>query len=285
MNRANSRLRGLCRHARARRVRGRRARRARRHRRAPRPERLHMVAADISGRRHTRPAGHHRGLLGRVGGLHLPARCLHRARSFAASVRRAFPVSLCRSSPPTAWSPLRRCCSSRSRPSAPCCPSRAHMLRSQHRCRRPPRRRSHAESAIGARQKTASRRCRPETERYTVKRGDSLWKIAEERLGDGTRYVELVALNEAVLDGRPDFLTARNRAQGPHCRRLIRRLVRRPAWRHPLRDLRGPSGRRRAYPSIFRASRDTVQPTAPTSPTRTSSCPAGSSPSRTVSAD
>ena len=46
----------------------------------------------------------------------------------------------------------------------------------------------------------------PATERYTVKRGDSLWKIAEERLGDGTRYVELVDLNEPVLRGRPDFL-------------------------------------------------------------------------------
>jgi LysM repeat protein len=46
----------------------------------------------------------------------------------------------------------------------------------------------------------------PATERYTVKRGDSLWKIAEERLGDGTRYLELVDLNEPVLGGRPDFL-------------------------------------------------------------------------------
>lgn len=46
----------------------------------------------------------------------------------------------------------------------------------------------------------------PATERYTVKRGDSLWKIAEEHLGDGTRYVELVNLNEPVLGGRPDFL-------------------------------------------------------------------------------
>ncbi|WP_244929243.1 LysM peptidoglycan-binding domain-containing protein [Nocardioides sp. W7] len=44
------------------------------------------------------------------------------------------------------------------------------------------------------------------TERYTVKRGDSLWKIADERLGDGTRYVELVDLNHAMLDGRPGFL-------------------------------------------------------------------------------
>jgi nucleoid-associated protein YgaU len=53
---------------------------------------------------------------------------------------------------------------------------------------------------------TVSTKPEPTTERYTVKRGDSLWKIAEDRLGDGTRYVELVDLNEAVLDGHADFL-------------------------------------------------------------------------------
>ena len=42
---------------------------------------------------------------------------------------------------------------------------------------------------------------------YTVKRGDSLWKIAETQLGDGRRYGELVALNSSVLNGRPDFIT------------------------------------------------------------------------------
>jgi LysM repeat protein len=63
-----------------------------------------------------------------------------------------------------------------------------------------------AEAAGGHRAEEHGQAVQPETERYTVKRGDSLWKIAEERLGDGTRYIELVALNEAVLDGRPDFL-------------------------------------------------------------------------------
>lgn len=53
---------------------------------------------------------------------------------------------------------------------------------------------------------SVEQKAQPETERYTVKRSDSLWKIAEEQLGDGRRYVELVTLNEAVLDGRPDFL-------------------------------------------------------------------------------
>lgn len=41
---------------------------------------------------------------------------------------------------------------------------------------------------------------------YTTRRGDSLWKIAQQLLGDGTRYTELVDLNRDVLGDRPDFL-------------------------------------------------------------------------------
>jgi LysM repeat protein len=99
----------------------------------------------------------------------------------------------------------------------------------------------------------------PETERYTVKRGDSLWKIAEERLGDGTRYVELVALNEAVLDGRPDFLLpgtvlkvpiADDSSDGSY--------VVQPG--DTLSEISEDQlGDADAYPSIFRASRGTVQ--------------------------
>ena len=99
----------------------------------------------------------------------------------------------------------------------------------------------------------------PETERYTVKRGDSLWKIAEERLGDGTRYVELVALNEAVLDGRPDFLLpgtvlkvpiADDSSDGSY--------VVQPG--DTLSEISEDQlGDADAYPSIFEASRDTVQ--------------------------
>ncbi|TYL51699.1 LysM peptidoglycan-binding domain-containing protein [Nocardioides sp. BGMRC 2183] len=44
------------------------------------------------------------------------------------------------------------------------------------------------------------------TQTYVVKRGDSLWRIAEKHLGDGRRYDEIVALNRAILNGEPDFL-------------------------------------------------------------------------------
>lgn len=99
-----------------------------------------------------------------------------------------------------------------------------------------------------------------EVERYTVKRGDSLWRIAEDRLGDGTRYVELVALNEAVLDGRPDFL-------------LPGTILRVPVVENTQADAyvvqpgdtlseiaEDELGEADAYPSIFGASRHTVQP-------------------------
>jgi hypothetical protein len=39
-----------------------------------------------------------------------------------------------------------------------------------------------------------------------VKRGDSLWSIAEAHLGAGIRYTELAELNATVLHGRPGFL-------------------------------------------------------------------------------
>lgn len=46
----------------------------------------------------------------------------------------------------------------------------------------------------------------PPTTTYTTRRGDSLWKIAQQVLGDGTRYTELIDINRDVLGDRPDFL-------------------------------------------------------------------------------
>jgi nucleoid-associated protein YgaU len=100
----------------------------------------------------------------------------------------------------------------------------------------------------------------PEVERYTVKRGDSLWKIAEERLSDGTRYVELVALNEAVLDGRPDFLVPGTILRVPVAETA-------PADAYVVRPgdtlseiAEDELGDADAYPTIYEASRNTVQP-------------------------
>ena len=40
------------------------------------------------------------------------------------------------------------------------------------------------------------------TRKHTVVRGDTLWSIAEKRLGDGKRYKEIVALNPGVFHGK-----------------------------------------------------------------------------------
>ena len=47
---------------------------------------------------------------------------------------------------------------------------------------------------------------KPQRRIYTVKRGDSLWRIARDQLGDASRHLELAKLNEAVLDGDQDNL-------------------------------------------------------------------------------
>jgi LysM repeat protein len=115
------------------------------------------------------------------------------------------------------------------------------------------------EAPVELREEDRVHAVQPDTERYTVKRGDSLWKIAEERLGDGTRYVELVALNEAVLDGSPDFLlpgtvlkvpSASDSPDGSYVVQPGDTLS------EISEDQLGDAG---AYPSIFRASRGTAQ--------------------------
>ena len=41
---------------------------------------------------------------------------------------------------------------------------------------------------------------------YTVKSGDNLWDIAEEKLGDGSRWGEIYKANEAVIGGNPSLI-------------------------------------------------------------------------------
>ena len=47
---------------------------------------------------------------------------------------------------------------------------------------------------------------RQKTISHTVKPGESLWAIAEQHLGDGSRYKEIVELNRDLLGARPSFL-------------------------------------------------------------------------------
>jgi nucleoid-associated protein YgaU len=100
----------------------------------------------------------------------------------------------------------------------------------------------------------------PATERYTVKRGDSLWKIAEQRLGDGSRYVEIVDLNEPVLGGRPDFLVPGTVLKVPLAQTAPEdEYVVQPG--DTLSDIAEDElDNANAYPAIFEASRDIPQP-------------------------
>ena len=99
----------------------------------------------------------------------------------------------------------------------------------------------------------------PAVERYTVKRGDSLWRIAEDRLGDGARYVELVELNEAVLNGRPDFLLPGTVLKVPVAETEPTDAYVVQAGDTLSEIAEDELGDAAAYPSIFEASRATAQ--------------------------
>ncbi|KAE8765367.1 LysM peptidoglycan-binding domain-containing protein [Georgenia thermotolerans] len=58
----------------------------------------------------------------------------------------------------------------------------------------------------------------PATVPYTVRQGDSLWKIAKNLLGDGRRYHELVALNTELLERDPGFILPGTVLQVPDTR-------------------------------------------------------------------
>lgn len=102
---------------------------------------------------------------------------------------------------------------------------------------------------------------------YTVRRGDSLWKIAKEQLGDGQRYVEIVTLNEAVLHGRPDFIDPGLVLRLPTDPAKEHQPQTEPATTYVVRDgdtlwdiAEQEYGDASRYPEIFDASHNTVQP-------------------------
>jgi nucleoid-associated protein YgaU len=45
---------------------------------------------------------------------------------------------------------------------------------------------------------------------YTVREGDSLWKIAADQLGDGSRYTEVANLNDDVLSDEDSLTVGMN---------------------------------------------------------------------------
>lgn len=99
---------------------------------------------------------------------------------------------------------------------------------------------------------------------YTVKRGDSLWRIAEHLLGEGGRYTEIVELNSEVLNGRPDFIIAGTVLQVPQATTVS-------ATDHPVEEYEVQPGDTLSeiaetqlgdplrYPDLLEASRDTIQ--------------------------
>lgn len=100
---------------------------------------------------------------------------------------------------------------------------------------------------------------------YTVKRGDSLWRIADRMLGDGARFPEIVELNTTVLNGRPDFITpgtvlkVPNEAAEPDTDRAAEKYIVKPG--DTLSEIAETTlGDPTRYPELFEASRATVQP-------------------------
>jgi len=106
------------------------------------------------------------------------------------------------------------------------------------------------------------------TVEYTVRRGDSLWKIAQEHLGDGVRFREIIALNEDALHGQPDFIDpglvlrlpadARETEEPPESAPEESYVVQSGDTLWDIAEDELGAGER--YPEIFEASLDTVQP-------------------------
>jgi len=54
-----------------------------------------------------------------------------------------------------------------------------------------------------------------EEKTYTVDSGDSLWKIAEQELGDGNRWREIYDANKETIGDNPDLIKPGQRLKIP----------------------------------------------------------------------
>lgn len=106
-------------------------------------------------------------------------------------------------------------------------------------------------------------KAKPSTIDHTVKRGDTLWSLAEAHLGDGARYGEIVELNPKTLGDDPGFLapgtvltipTPATEAAGADGTRVVE-----PG--DTLSKIANEElGDPERYPEIYEASKDTAQP-------------------------
>jgi len=95
---------------------------------------------------------------------------------------------------------------------------------------------------------------------HTVKRGESLWGIAEAFLGDGARFREIVDLNQGLLDGHASFIEPGWELQIPSASPAPTNGERQVVAGDTLSQIALEElGDANLYPEIFEASRDIVQ--------------------------
>jgi LysM repeat protein len=101
----------------------------------------------------------------------------------------------------------------------------------------------------------------PATVRYVTKRGDSLWKIAQDHLGDGRRYVEIVTLNAGAVNGQPDFIPVGLELRLPVPDGAADSLTHVVEPGETLSEIAAEElGDPMLYPELFEVSRHTKQP-------------------------
>jgi len=118
----------------------------------------------------------------------------------------------------------------------------------------------------------AARATAPAKVTHTVKRGETLWSIAEQYLGSGRRYPEIVTLNHKLLHGKPGFLRpgwVLTLPAGSQAATSQADAATNDNGNSRYTVLKGDTlseiaerrlGDARAWPRIFEASRDLTQP-------------------------